>query len=145
MSLLQFPKVLGHHDGNDVSVILGRFGPYLKCGDVNISLPPEDHPANISLERAIAVCTEGVEKKKKMMTPIAELGVDPESKGKILVKDGRYGPYVTDGKTNVTVPKGDDPKAVTLEKAIAMLVKKRSSPKRNWRKRKEAVSDESTL
>ncbi len=146
MKLLALPRTVGTHpNGNEIIAAVGRFGPYLKCGDVNISLPPEDHPANISLERAIAVCTEGVEKKKKMMTPIAELGVDPESKGKILVKDGRYGPYVTDGKTNVTVPKGDDPKAVTLEKAIAMLVKKRSSPKRNWRKRKEAVSDESTL
>lgn len=138
LKLLELPRTLGTHtDGNEIIAAVGRFGPYLKCGEVNITLPPTDHPATITLERAIEICTEGVEKKKKMMTPIAELGVDPESKGKILVKDGRYGPYVTDGKTNVTIPKNTDPKDVTLEEAMAMLAKKRTSPKRAWSKRKK--------
>ncbi len=144
LKLLELPRIVGTHtDGNEIIANLGRFGPYLKCGEVNISLPPTESPATITLERAIQICTEGVEKKKKMMTPIAELGVDPESKGNILVKDGRYGPYVTDGKTNVTIPKNTDPKDVTLEQAIAMLAKKRTAPKRAWkgRKKKEEAAE----
>lgn len=142
LKLLELPRTLGKHtDGNDIIAALGRFGPYLKCGEVNISLPQGEHPATITLERAIQICTEGVEKKKKMMTPIAELGEDPETKGNVLVKDGRYGPYVTDGKTNVTVPKTMDPKDVTLALAIDMLKKKRASPKKAWGRRKKKTED----
>ena len=65
-----------------------------------------------------------------MKKPIAELGKDPESKKEILVKNGRYGPYVTDGKTNASVPKKKDPQTITLEEAIEMLEKKRKAPKR---------------
>ena len=138
MKLLALPRTVGlHPNGNEIIAAVGRFGPYLKCGDVNISLPPEDHPATVSLERAILICTDGVEKKQKMMEPIAELGLDPETKGKILVKDGRYGPYITDGKTNVTIPKTKDPKEVTFDEAVALLAKKRSSPKRAWKGRKK--------
>ncbi len=140
LKLLELPRTLGKHtDGNDIIAALGRFGPYLKCGDVNISLPPnpEDHPANITLERAIQICTEGVEKKRILMTPLAVLGKDTETKNEIIIKTGQYGPYVTDGKTNVTVPKDTDPLTVTLEQAIAMLIKKRASPKKAWGKRKK--------
>ena len=143
MKLLALPRTVGvHPNGNEIIAALGRFGPYLKCGDVNISLPPEDHPATITLERAVHICTEGVEKKLKMMEPIAELGVDPETKGKVVVKDGRFGPYITDGKTNVTIPKTKDPKEVTFDEAVAMLAKKRSSPKRAWKGRKKSAASE---
>lgn len=143
MKLLALPRTVGMHpNGNEIIAAVGRFGPYLKCGEVNISLPPEDHPATITLERAVNICTEGVEKKKKMMEPIAELGIDPETKGNILVKDGRFGPYITDGKTNVTIPKTQDPKDVTLEDAVALLAKKRNSPKRAWKGRKKAATPE---
>lgn len=135
---LELPRTVGKHtDGNDIVAAVGRFGPYLKCGEINITLPPTENPATVTLERAVQICSEGIEKKKKMMTPIAELGVDPETKGQILVKDGRYGPYVTDGKTNATIKKDQDPKSVTLEEAIEMLKKKRSSPKKAWGKRKK--------
>lgn len=136
LKLLSLPRIVGKHtNGEDIIANVGRFGPYLKCGEVNISLPPEHHPATIALDQAIALCTAGVERKKQMMTPLAELGVDPESKGNIVVKDGRYGPYVTDGKTNVTVPKDTDPKTVTLDQAIEMLAKKRKAPKRAWKRK----------
>jgi DNA topoisomerase-1 len=139
LKLLSLPRVVGKHpNGEDIVANVGRFGPYLKCGEVNISLPPEHHPATISLDHAIALCTAGVERKRAMMTPIAELGTDPESKGAILVKNGRYGPYVTDGKTNVTVPKDTDPKTITHDDAVAMLAKKRKAPKRAWGKKTKA-------
>lgn len=138
LKLLSLPRVVGKHtNGEDIIANVGRFGPYLKCGEINISLPPEHHPATISLPDAIALCTSGIERKKQAMIPIAELGTDPETKTAIVVKDGRYGPYVTDGKTNVTIPKGVDPKSVTLPQAIEMLKKKRSAPKRTWRKKKD--------
>ncbi|MEK9155327.1 MAG: type I DNA topoisomerase [Patescibacteria group bacterium] len=142
LKLLSLPRTVGKHtNGEDIIANVGRFGPYLKCGEVNITLPPEDHPATVTLERAILLCTEGVAKKIKMMTPLAELGKDPETGGMIVVKDGRYGPYITDGKTNVTVRKDQDPATVTLQEAIDLLAKKRKSPKRAW-KRKAKTDEE---
>lgn len=138
LKLLELPRTVGKHpNGEDIIANNGRFGPYLKCGEVNISLPPGESPATINLERAITICTEGIEKKKKMLEPLATLGTDPATKATILVKDGRYGPYITDGVTNVTVPKSKDPLSVTLDEAAAMLEKKRKSPKRAWRGKKK--------
>jgi DNA topoisomerase-1 len=138
LKLLLLPRLVGKHtNGEDIIANLGRFGPYLKCGAVNISLPPEDHPAEVSLERAIQICTEGVAKKAAAMKPLAELGTDPTSQGEIVIRSGRFGDYITDGKTNVTVPKKIGWKEVTLETAIEMLVKKRAAPKKAWGKRQK--------
>ena len=142
LKLLSLPRTLGKHtNGDEIIANVGRFGPYLKCGAINITLPPEHHPATVTLETAIALCTEGVAKKIKAMTPLAELGVEPETKANIVIKDGRYGAYVTDGKTNATIPKGIDPMTVSLQDAIELLVKKRKAPKSRW-KRKEKSNDE---
>lgn len=141
LKLLSLPRVLGKHtNGDEIVANVGRFGPYLKCGAINITLPPDYHPATVTLEQAVALCTEGVAKKIKAMTPLAELGVEPETKANIVIKDGRYGPYVTDGKTNATIPKGIDPKTVTLNDAIDLLVKKRKAPKSRWKRK--ASNDE---
>jgi DNA topoisomerase-1 len=141
MHLLVLPRTLGAHpNGYEIVANTGRFGPYLKCGEMNISMPEGMDPKTITLEQAIELCTTGVEKKIKQMTPIADLGEDPETKGKILVKDGRFGPYVTDGKTNVTIKKDVDPLTVTREMAVEMLIKKRKAPKRKFtRKPKETT------
>ncbi len=142
LKLLSLPRTLGKHtNGEEIIANVGRFGPYLKCGAVNITLPPEHHPATVTLDQAIALCTEGVAKKIKAMTPLAELGIEPETKANIVIKDGRYGAYVTDGTTNATIPKGIDPLSVTLASAIDLLVKKRKAPKSRW-KRKVKTNDE---
>lgn len=142
LRLLSLPRTVGKHTtGEDIIANVGRFGPYLKCGEINITLPPEHHPATVTLEQAIAICTEGVAKKIKAMTPLAELGIEPETKANIVIKDGRYGPYVTDGKTNATVPKGTDPMTVTLAEAIELLVKKRAAPKKMWKRKKSEDSE----
>ncbi len=142
LKLLLLPRLVGKHtNGEDIIANLGRFGPYLKCGTVNITLPPEDHPAEVTLERAIQICTEGVAKKAAAMKPLAELGTDPTSKGEIVIRSGRFGDYITDGKTNVTVPKKITWQDVTPEMAIEMLVKKRASPKKAWGKRKKKSDD----
>ncbi len=143
IKLLSLPRLVGKHtNGEDIIASVGRFGPYLKCGAVNITLPPEEHPANITLEKAIEICTAGIERKAMLAKPIAELGIDPETKATILVKDGRYGPYITDGTTNVTVRKDQDPVTVTLAEAIELLAKKRKSPKKAWKGKKKTNSDD---
>lgn len=143
LKLLSLPRSVGKHvTGEEIIANVGRFGPYLKCGEVNITLPPEFHPATVTLEQAINLCTEGVAKKIKAMTPLAELGVDPETKAKMLVKDGRYGAYITDGKTNVTIPKDRDPQSITTEEAIIMLAKKRKAPKKAWKSKRKTRDDE---
>ncbi len=133
MSLLQFPRNLGKHDGQDMMAILGRFGPYLKCGDATTALPKDVDPGSINLTQAVELFTTAAERKKKAAEPLRTLGKDPTSGGDIHVKDGRYGPYVTDGTTNVSVPKRFAPDTITLEEAIEIIAKKRTSPKKPWR------------
>ncbi|PKL36442.1 type I DNA topoisomerase [Candidatus Peregrinibacteria bacterium HGW-Peregrinibacteria-1] len=127
MVFLALPKSLGVSEGEEVIVSDGRFGPYLKHGKKNYSLPPDVNPHTVKLEEAVRIIKEEAVRKKKMMEPIAELGVDPESKGEIFVKDGRFGPYVTDGKTNVSLRKGVEPKDITFDVAVEMLKKKRET------------------
>lgn len=143
LRLLSLPRTVGlHPNGETIVANVGRFGPYLKCGEVNITLPPEEHPATITLDRAITICTDGVAKKLKAMTPLAELGIEPETKAHIVVKDGRYGAYVTDGKTNATIPKNINPASITLTDAIDLLVKKRKAPKKQWKKKTKGTDEE---
>lgn len=143
LKLLSLPRTLGKlENGEELIANKGPYGPYLKAGEVNVSLPPEEDPTTIAFERAKQLFVEGAEKKRKMMEPIAELGQDPETKGNIVVKNGRYGAYVTDGKTNVTVPKNQDPKTVDLAQAIEMLAKKRKSPRRAWKRKAETPAAE---
>lgn len=138
LGLLQLPREVGTtKDGETITALIGPYGPYLKAGKVSVSLPPEFSPVTITPEQAVDVFAKAAEIKKKMLEPIAELGVDPKSGGQILVKNGRFGPYITDGTTNVTVPKKMDPKEVSFDEAVEMLEKKRHAPKRSWGKKKK--------
>jgi DNA topoisomerase I len=137
MGLLQFPKMLGYHDDEQVIVSLGRFGPYAKCGISTAALPKDMDPSSCTLEQAIQLIKERAEKMKKAAEPLKTLGKDPASGGDILVKDGRYGPYVTDGTTNVSLPKSTSPEEITQQEAIDLLAKKRASPKKAWRGKKK--------
>ena len=80
---------------------------------------------------------ERAQAKKKAAEPLKTLGEDPKSGGTIHVKDGRFGPYITDGKTNASLGKKFTPDSITLEDAIEMLEKKRASPKRAWKGKKK--------
>ena len=132
LKLLILPRVVGQNgDGEDIVVNTGRFGPYLKAGKVTVSLPETMDAYEITLKECQELIKNADKIKKKQAEPIAELGKDPNSKGAILVKNGRFGPYITDGKTNVSVPKAVDARDVTFEMAIEMLEKKRKAPKRN--------------
>ena len=129
LPLFNLPRVVGTTEaGDEIVAAIGRFGPYLKAGAATASIPPDFHPATITEEQARQVIIDRVKLKEQQMKPIAELGNDPKTNKPILVKNGRFGPYVTDGETNASVPKKLDPTTLTLEEAAAILEKKRNAP-----------------
>ncbi len=139
LACLSFPKSLGKtQDGHDILVDVGRFGPYVKTGSITASVKEPLDPISLTKDQALELLRASAELKKKMTEPIAELGVDPTSNGTILVKHGRFGPYVTDGTTNVSVAKKLDPAKLTREQAIELLEKKRNGKTRTWTKKKKA-------
>lgn len=139
LKILELPRVVGTlEDGTEITAQIGPYGPYIKAGKTNASLPEDLNPISITEAEARKVFKEDKKKREEMKKPIAELGTDPNSKGEIQVKNGRFGPYITDGKTNVSCGKKIDPKDVTLEIAIEMLEAKRKAPKRSWGKKKKA-------
>ncbi|MDD5041594.1 MAG: type I DNA topoisomerase [Candidatus Peribacteraceae bacterium] len=133
LSLLAFPRTLGEKDGKTIEVHLGRFGPYIKWGEATSSLGKELDPAKVTKEEAIAYLASAKERKTQAAEPLRTLGSDPVTGAEIQVKTGRYGPYVTDGKTNCSLPKRFTPEAVTLEEASDLLAKKRArGPGKRW-------------
>ena len=144
LSCLVFPKSLGKNESNDeIMVAIGRFGPYIKAGEVTASIKEPLSPATITKEEAIELLKTSAELKKKMATPIKEFGNDPESGEQILIKHGRYGPYITDGTTNASLGKKLEPEEVTEEIAIEMLKKKREKgPGRGAKKKTKAKTKE---
>jgi DNA topoisomerase I len=137
LKALSLPRNLGTNAaGEEVVVTTGRFGPYLKVGKANVSLPEDFDPFEIKLEDVDEVIKSAKELKKRMAEPLVDYGKEcPVSGGKVLVKDGRFGPYITDGKTNVSIKKGIDAKAISFEEALEMLEKKRKAPKRRFKKK----------
>ncbi len=137
--LLSFPLTLGNFEGNPVLLSLGRFGPYLMSGDFRASIPKGTHPFDVDITKATELLT--LAKEKGIGVSGRLLGKDPVSGGDVSVKDGRFGPYITDGTTNASLRKGFDPATITLAEAAEILVKKRAAPKRPWKgrwKKKEA-------
>lgn len=130
MALLSFPKEVGTKDGEAITVNRGRFGPYVKWGKVTVSLPKDMDPLDVDLATAETLISEAKERKKKEAEPLKTLGQDPNTKGEVLVKDGRYGPYVTDGKTNASIPQRIDVNKIDLVTACELLEKKRNRPPR---------------
>ncbi len=130
LQLLSFPRELGKKDGEPVTANKGRFGPYIKWGKVTVSLPKDMSPLDVDMAAAETLILEAKDRKKKEAEPLKSLGKDPNTKGEVLVKDGRYGPYVTDGKTNASIPKRLLPEDVDLVMACELLEKKRNAPPR---------------
>ncbi|PJA45013.1 type I DNA topoisomerase [Candidatus Uhrbacteria bacterium CG_4_9_14_3_um_filter_50_9] len=124
---LSFPRDVGvMENGEKIVAAIGRFGPYLKAGEMTASIKEPLDPATIDEAAARTALIEAAELKKKMATPIAEYGTDPTSGGELLLKHGRFGPYVTDGETNASLGKTRDPEDMTREIAVEMLEKKRA-------------------
>ena len=119
--LLSLPKTLGAHPdtGEDILATFGPYGPYVKCGKINASMKSTDSPLTITLEEAIKLIQD-----RKLKFEPTILGADPKTKKDISIKRGRFGPYVTDGKKNVSL-KGYSIEDVTLEEAMKLLAEKK--------------------
>ena len=104
---------------------LGRFGPYLKYGDNYQSVPADDDIIEIGLNRAVTIIEEGKTKKRNKKTPSSKLlGKHPKNDKSILLKEGRYGPYVEYQKIRATLPKDFDKENISLEAAIKLIEEK---------------------
>jgi DNA topoisomerase-1 len=123
LALLSLPRLVGHAgDGTEITAQNGRYGPYLKKGTDSRSLASEDLLFTVTLAEAEAIFAQPKQRRGRVVQPpLAELGPHPESGAPVRVLDGRYGPYVTDGTTNASVPRGTDPESVTLEQGVELL------------------------
>lgn len=141
LDCLSLPREVGTTaDGNKIVAAVGRFGPYLKAGEVTASLKDPHDPLSVDEETAREILQQAAELKKKMATPIAKFGEDPKTGGVILLKHGRYGPYLTDGETNASIGRKRDPNEITREIAIEILEKKRGSNAKKKPAKKKAVA-----
>ena len=122
--VLSFPRTLGHHPESGEPVVAqdGPRGPYLRAGGESRSLRDHDHLREVTLEEALAILSQPRSGGRRgSAQPLAELGPHPESGEPVVVRDGRFGPYVTDGAVNASLPRGTDPASVDLETAVALL------------------------
>ncbi len=128
LRLLTLPRVVGEIDGEEVTAQNGRYGPYVKRGSDSRSLESEEQLFTVTLEQAKALLAEPPRRRGRGAArgPLRELGEDPSSGKKIVVKDGRFGPYVTDGETNASLRKGDTVEGVTPERAAELLAERRA-------------------
>ena len=141
LEILSLPRELGKdpESGELVLADLGRYGPYLKHGRTNRSLPKGEDLLSVDLERALEILKQ---KSRATQVVLTSLGAHPETAAEVQIKDGRYGPYITDGSTNVSLRKGEEPEAVTLAEAVERLAAKAAAgpSKRRYSRRKKKAS-----
>ena len=127
LKLMSLPRTLGEYEGETITVQNGRYGPYLTKGSDSRTLTTEEQLFTISLDEALAIYKEPKVRRRGVAKPPAkDLGVDPASGRPVLVKDGRFGLYVTDGETNATLRRGDSIEFVTLERGLELLAGRRA-------------------
>nr|WP_285728154.1 type I DNA topoisomerase [Psychromicrobium sp. YIM S02556] len=128
LALMSLPRVLGtDEEGQEITVQNGRFGPYLKKGSDSRSIGSEDEIFTITLEQALEIYSQPKQRgARAAVPPLAEFGDDPVSGKKIVVKEGRFGPYITDSVTNITVPRATPIEELTRERAVELLAEKRA-------------------
>ncbi|MFE0458086.1 type I DNA topoisomerase [Kitasatospora sp. NPDC058965] len=128
LKLLSLPRVVGADaEGVEITAQNGRYGPYLKKGTDSRSLTSEEQLFTVTLEEALAIYAQPKQRGRAAAAPpLKELGTDPVSERPVVVKDGRFGPYVTDGETNATLRKDDDVETITPERGYELLAEKRA-------------------
>lgn len=128
LKLMSLPRVVGKDaEGVEITAQNGRYGPYLKKGTDSRSLQTEDQLFTITLEEADAIYAQPKQRgRAAAKPPLKELGEDPVSAKPVVVKDGRFGPYVTDGETNATLRSGDSVEEITPERGFELLAEKRA-------------------
>jgi len=126
--LLTLPRTLGALDGEDVTAQNGRYGPYVKKGTDSRSLETEDQLFTVTLEDATALFAQPKLRGRQSAAapPLREVGVDPVSEKPMVIKDGRFGPYVTDGETNASLRRGDTVEEISVDRAAELLADRRA-------------------
>ncbi len=127
LRLLSLPRTLGAYQDEIITVQNGRYGPYMKHGTDSRTLTSEDQLFSIGLDEAIEIYKQPkVRRRGVAKPPLKELGQDPQTQREVIVKDGRFGVYVTDGETNATLRRGDAVELLTLERALELLAGRRA-------------------
>ncbi len=128
LKLLDLPRVVGvdPESGEEITAQNGRFGPYLKKGTDSRSLENEDQIFEIELPAALEIFAQPKYGNRRASSALKEFEADPVSGKPIKVKDGRFGPYVTDGVTNATIPKAESVEDVDFDRAVQLLADKRA-------------------
>ncbi len=148
LKLLSLPRLVGTDpdSGEEITAQNGRYGPYLKKGTDSRSLTSEEQLFTVTLDEALEIYSRPKERGRRSAAatpPLRELGVDANSKKPMVIKDGRFGPYVTDGETNASLRKGDSVEQITDERASELLAERRAkapAPKKKAPARKPAAT-----
>ncbi|MHC5009562.1 MAG: type I DNA topoisomerase [Planctomycetota bacterium] len=150
LRLLSLPRDLGPHpedpEGGHVHALTGRYGPYVRWGKESRSIPEETSVLDITLEQAVALLKQPRRRGGSTATVLHDLGPHPETGTALRVMKGRYGPYVTDGEINASLPRDTDPAALTLDEAVELLrkraerLKAQGGPRRKGRKKKKKTA-----
>jgi DNA topoisomerase-1 len=149
LQLMSLPRVVGTDvDGVEITAQNGRYGPYLKKGTDSRSLESEDQIFSITNEEARAIYAQPKQHgRAAAKPPLKDLGIDPASGRPMIIKDGRFGAYVTNGEINATLRRGDDIETITSERAAELLAEKRAkgpAPKKRPAKRTQAAAAATT-
>jgi len=130
LELLRLPRIVGidPSSGEEIQALNGRFGPYVKKGSDTRSLETEEQLLAITLDEALVLFAQPKTRRgRASAAPLRELGEDPETAAPVVVRSGRFGPYVTDGTTNASLRKGDEPETITIERAAELLADRRAA------------------
>jgi DNA topoisomerase-1 len=129
LELLEIPRLVGTDPGSGEEIVAhnGKFGPYLKRGTDSRSLQSEDQLLSVTVDEAVALFAQPKTRGRNARGPLRELGPDPDTGLAMVVKDGRFGPYVTDGTTNASLRVGDDVEGLTVERAAELLAERRAA------------------
>ena len=142
LALLSLPRTVGEHPDSKEPIVAqnGRYGPYVKCGNETRSLPDDLSPLEVSHEQALFLLAQPKARGRSSTPkePIKVFEASPITENPVRLLDGRYGPYVTDGKTNASLPKGVAPGDVTFDYALQLLAERAARGPATRRKKKSA-------
>jgi DNA topoisomerase-1 len=130
LRLLHLPREVGVHpdEGGMILAGIGRYGPYVQHNGTYANLPSADEVFDVGLNRAVAVLAEkragGGRGGRAQAAALKELGAHPKDGQPVRILSGRFGPYIKHGATNANVPRGSDPQALTIEKAVSLLAER---------------------
>jgi DNA topoisomerase-1 len=146
LKLLTLPRTIGKDgDGNEIVAANGRYGPYVKRGNDFRSLDSEDKLFTVTLDEALALLAAPKTRQRRAAAPpLREMGADPVTEKPLVIKEGRFGPYVTDGEFNASLRRGQTPEELTVEQASEMLAEKRAkgpAPRKKATAKKAAAGE----